>query len=50
MDYLRTELKMETSYDHLSSIFKTEKSREFYRKELVKNRSYFSLKDPNNFQ
>ena len=50
MDYLRTELKMDTSYDHLSAIFKTEKSREFYRKELIKDGSYFSLKDPNKFQ
>ena len=50
MDYLRTELGMDTSYDHLSAIFKTEKSREFYRKELVKDGSYFSLKDPSKFQ
>ena len=50
MDYLRTGLKMDTSYDHLSAIFKTEKARAFYRKELVKDGSYFSLKDPNKFQ
>ena len=50
MDYLRTGLKMGTSYDHLSAIFKTEKARAFYRKELVKDGSYFSLKDPNKFQ
>jgi len=50
IDYLRTGLKMDTSYDHLSAIFKTEKSRAFYREELVKDGSYFSLKDPNKFQ
>ena len=50
MDYLRTELRMNNSYDHLSAIFKTEKSRAFYREELVKDGSYFSLKDPNKFQ
>ena len=50
MDYLRTELGMDNSYDHLSAIFKTENSREFYREELVKDGSYFSLKAPNKFQ
>ena len=50
MDYLRTELRMNNSYDHLSAIFKTENSRKFYREELEKDGAYFSLKDPNKFQ
>ena len=50
MDYLRTGLKMDTLYDHLSAIFKTENSRKFYREELEKDGAYFSLKDPNKFQ
>ena len=38
------------SYNHISKIFKTRDSKEFFKSEIVNNKSYYSLREPSKFK
>jgi hypothetical protein len=38
-----------TSYNHISKIFKTKDAKEFLKSEIINNQSYYSLRDPSQF-